>query len=47
MKNDQNQEEKEKWASEVKHFSRTLIDFATNRVEKQYDKSSRQKLVSE
>ncbi len=47
MKNDQNQEKKEKWASEIKHFFRTFIDFATNRVEKQYDKLSRQKLVSE
>jgi hypothetical protein len=47
MKNDQSQKEKKKWASEVKHFSRILIDFATNRVEKQYDKLSRQKLVSE
>jgi hypothetical protein len=47
MKNDQNQKKKEKWASETKHCFRIFIDFATNRVRKQYDKSSRQKLVSE
>jgi hypothetical protein len=47
MKSDQNQEKKEKLASEVKYFFRILIDFATNRVEKQYGKLSRQKLVSE
>jgi hypothetical protein len=47
MKNDQNQEKKEKWTSEIKHFSRIFIDFATNRIKKQHDKSSRQKLVSE
>jgi hypothetical protein len=47
MKNDQNQEEKKKRTSEIKHFSRIFIDFATNRVKKQYDKFSRQKLVSE
>jgi hypothetical protein len=47
MKSDQSQEEKEKWAFEIRHFFRILIDFATNRVEKQYDKFSRQKLVSE
>jgi hypothetical protein len=38
---------KKKWASEIKHFFRIFIDFATNRVEKQYNKSSRQKLVNE
>ncbi len=38
---------KKKWASEVKHFFRIFVDFATNRVKKQHDKSSRQKLVSE
>ncbi len=32
---------------EIKHFFRIFIDFATNRVKKQCDKSSRQKLVSE
>jgi hypothetical protein len=47
MKNDQNQKKKKKWASKIKHFFRIFIDFATNRVEKQYDKFSRQKLVSE
>jgi hypothetical protein len=38
---------KKKWTSEIKHFFRIFIDFAMNRVKKQYDKSSRQKLVSE
>ncbi len=38
---------KKKWAFEIKHFSRTFIDLATNRVKKQYDKFSRQKLMSE
>jgi hypothetical protein len=47
MKNDQSQEEKKKWAFEIKHLSRTFIDFATNQIEKQYDKLSRQKLVNE
>ncbi len=47
MKSDQSQEEKEKWASEIEHFSRIFVDFATNRVKKQHEKSSRQKLVNE
>ncbi len=38
---------KKKWTSEIKYFFRIFIDFATNRIEKQYDKFSRQKLVSE
>jgi hypothetical protein len=38
---------KKKWASEIKHFFRIFIYFATNRVRKQYDKFSRQKFVSE
>jgi hypothetical protein len=47
MKNDQSQKEKEKWAFEIRHFFRILIDLATNRVKEQYDKFSRQKLMSE
>jgi hypothetical protein len=46
MKNNQNQKEKEKWAFKIRQFSRTFIDLTTNRVKKQYDKFSRQKLVS-
>jgi hypothetical protein len=38
---------KKKWAFEIKHFFRIFIDFATNWVKKQHDKSSRQKLVNE
>jgi hypothetical protein len=38
---------KKKWRFEIQHFFRIFIDFATNRVKKQYVKSSRQKLVSE
>jgi hypothetical protein len=40
-------EKKKKWASEIEHFFRIFIDLATNRVKKQYDKFSRQKLVNE
>ncbi len=47
MKNDQSQKKKKKWAFEIKHFFRIFVDFATNRVKKQHDKSSGQKLVSE
>ncbi len=47
MKSDQKSKKKEKWAFEIKHFFRIFVDFATNRVKKQHDKSSRQKFVSE